>query len=120
MSVTKTRQWLGRYGEDRACEYLVGNGYEILDRNWRFSEGELDIVCAFQQTLVFVEVKTRTSLAFGSPFEAVTGQKLARIRRLAANWCSQKQVSNSQVRFDAIGVLVHAGKVKIEHLKQVL
>lgn len=118
--MTKSRQWLGRYGEDRACEYLVGNGYEILDRNWRYSEGELDIVCTFQRTLVFVEVKTRTSLAFGSPFEAVTTQKLAKIRRLAANWCAQRQVSNSQVRFDAIGVLVHGGRVTIEHLKQVI
>ena len=118
--MTKSRQWLGRYGEDRACEYLVGNGYEILDRNWRYSEGELDIVCTFQRTLVFVEVKTRTSLAFGSAFEAVTTQKLAKIRRLAANWCAQRRVSNSQVRFDAIGVLVHGGRVTIEHLKQVI
>jgi len=118
--VTIPRQWLGRYGEDRACEYLVGHGYQILDRNWRFTDGELDIVCAKEKTLVFVEVKTRTSLAVGSPLEAITPAKLARIRRLAASWCSQKQVANTQVRFDAIGVLVHSGKVTIEHLKQVV
>lgn len=115
-----TRQWLGRYGEDRACEYLVSQGYEILDRNWRYSEGELDIVCSLKQTLVFIEVKTRTSLAAGSPLEAITATKLARIRRLAATWCTQKQIPNSQVRFDAIGVLVRGGRVTIEHLKQVL
>jgi len=118
--VTKSRQWLGKFGEDRACEYLVSSGYQILDRNWRYSEGELDIVCLLHKTLVFVEVKTRTSLAAGSPLEAITAQKLARIRRLAANWCSQKQVANTQVRFDAIGVLVHGGRVTIEHLKQVV
>jgi putative endonuclease len=118
--VTDSRQWLGRYGEDRACEYLVGQGYSILDRNWRYSQGELDIVCSLANTIVFVEVKTRTSLAMGSPFEAVNSLKLAKLRRHAANWCSQRQVSNSQVRFDAIGVLVSGGRVSIEHLKQVL
>ena len=118
--MTDARQWLGRYGEDRACEYLVGQGYQILDRNWRYREGELDIVCVLRGTLVFVEVKTRTSLATGSPFDAITKTKLARLRRLAASWCANRQVSNSQVRFDAIGVLVHGGRVTIEHLKQVL
>lgn len=118
--MTDARAWLGRYGEDRACEYLVGQGYQILDRNWRFREGELDIVCAQRDTLVFVEVKTRTSLALGSPLEAITRAKLLRLRRLAASWCSARQVANAQVRFDAIAVLVHAGKVTVEHLKQVL
>ena len=118
--MTDARQWLGRYGEDRACEYLVGQGYQILDRNWRFREGELDIVCTHRGTLVFVEVKTRTSLATGGPFESITKTKLARIRRLAASWCANRQVAKSQVRFDAIGVLVRGGRVTIEHLKQVL
>jgi len=119
LGVTQSRKWLGRYGEDRACEYLIGQGYEILDRNWRNAEGELDIVGAQSKTLVFVEVKTRTSFAVGSPLEAITRQKLARIRRLAASWCAQRQVSNTQVRFDAIAVIVNAGRVSIEHLKQV-
>ncbi|MFM7030765.1 MAG: YraN family protein [Micrococcales bacterium] len=118
--MTISRQWLGRYGEDRACEYLVGQGYQILDRNWRLVDGELDIVCSKDKTLVFVEVKTRTSLAAGSPLEAITRVKLAKLRRLAAGWCSQRQVSNTQVRFDAIGVLVNGGRVTIEHLRQVL
>lgn len=118
--MSNARQWLGRYGEDRACEYLVGQGYQILDRNWRYREGELDIVCIQRGTLVFVEVKTRTSFAAGSPFDAITHSKLARLRRLAATWCANRQIANSQVRFDAIGVLVHAGQVTIEHLKQVL
>jgi putative endonuclease len=118
--VTKARKWLGQYGEDRACEYLIGQGYQILDRNWRNQEGELDIVGCLAKTLVFIEVKTRTSGYSGSPFEAITKQKLARLRRLAASWCSQRQVANSQVRFDAIAVLVHGGRVTIEHLKQVI
>jgi len=118
--VTKSRQWLGRYGEDRAAEYLVGQGYQILDRNWRNTEGELDIVGIKAATLVFIEVKTRTSNFSGSPLEAITKAKLTKLRRLAASWCAQRQVANSQVRFDAIAVLVHHGTVSVEHLKQVI
>lgn len=98
----------------------MGQGYQILDRNWRYTDGELDIVCCQRETLIFVEVKTRTSLVTGSPLEAITRHKLARLRRLAAQWCAQRQVANSQVRFDAIAVLVRGGMVTIEHLKQVL
>lgn len=112
-------KWLGRYGEDRACEYLAKNGYQILDRNAYTQAGELDIVASQGKTLVFVEVKTRSSTAAGHPFSAITPSKMARIRRLAAAWCRVKQVSNVQVRFDAIGVLVVAGRVSIEHLQQV-
>ena len=118
--MSDANRWLGKYGEDRACEYLVGQGYQILERNWRCTEGELDIIGTQASTLVFVEVKTRTSLALGSPLEAVTKHKLAKIRRLAASWCSQRKVPNSQVRFDAIAVLVQRGRVSIEHRTQVI
>lgn len=111
--------WLGRYGEDRACEYLNRLGYQILQRNARSKAGEIDIVATDQGTLVFVEVKTRTSTSAGHPFQAITTGKLARIRRVAAEWCSTHKVPNSQVRFDAIGVLVSGGRVSVEHLKQV-
>ncbi|MFM5905621.1 MAG: YraN family protein [Micrococcales bacterium] len=113
------KKWLGRYGEERACDYLAKSGYQILDRNSQTRAGELDIVASTGKTLVFVEVKTRTSDNAGSPLSAVTPSKLARIRRLAAAWCAGHQVSNVQVRFDAIGVLVRGGRVTIEHLKQV-
>lgn len=111
--------WLGRYGEDRACEYLTRNGYQILQRNARSKSGEIDIIATDQGALVFVEVKTRTSTSAGHPFQAITVDKLARIRRLAAEWCSAHRVPNTQVRFDAIGVIVTGGRVSVEHLKQV-
>ena len=117
--MSSNRIWLGRYGEDRACEYLENAGYTVIDRNARCRDGELDIVATIGSTLVFVEVKTRTSNFAGSPLEAITSLKLARIRRLAAQWCNNRQVPNTQVRFDAIAVLVRAGRVAIEHVKQV-
>lgn len=114
-----TNQWLGRYGEDRACEYLERLGYQLLERNFRCREGELDIVAQEGKVIVFVEVKTRSSNSAGHPFEAITNSKQARIRRLAAEWCQRYQVSQVQVRIDAIAVMLRGGRVAIEHLKQV-
>ncbi|MEN9715941.1 MAG: hypothetical protein RJA35_1408 [Actinomycetota bacterium] len=118
--MTKATKLIGKYGEDRACEYLLTQGYQILDRNFQTTDGELDIVGMIGGSLVFIEVKTRTSYSAGSPLEAITHQKLSRQRKLAAIWCSKRHVSNVQVRFDAIGVLVIRGRVTIEHLKQVI
>lgn len=113
------KQHLGRYGEDRAASYLQERGYEIIDRNWRSQVGEIDIVAKDKDRLVFVEVKTRSGSGFGHPFEAITANKVARMRRLVADWCIVKQVSSVKVRLDAIAVMVTAGRVHIEHLKEV-
>ena len=112
-------QDLGRYGEDRAAIYLQERGYEIVDRNWHSQTGEIDLVAKDNDRLVFVEVKTRSGSGFGHPFEAITPSKVARMRRLVADWCVAKQVSGLKVRLDAIAVLVTGGRVHIEHLKEV-
>jgi putative endonuclease len=112
-------QWLGRYGEDQALEYLRGLGYEILERNWRGKQGEIDLVAKDRGRFVFVEVKTRSGTRFGHPFESITGEKLARMRRVALEWCETNQIPKVKIRLDAISVLVHAGRVSVEHLKQV-
>jgi putative endonuclease len=113
------RQDLGRYGEDRAAVYLSDRGYQIIERNWRTQAGEIDLVAQYKEWLVFVEVKTRNGAGFGHPFEAITPSKVARMRRLAADWCLAKQVSGLRVRLDAIAVLISGGQVHIEHLKEV-
>lgn len=77
-------QELGRYGEDVAVRHLHDQGLVILERNWRCRAGEIDIVARHGDVLVFCEVKTRRSDRFGSPVEAVTPRKLARMRVLAA------------------------------------
>lgn len=112
-------QILGKYGEDLAAQYLVDRGYEIVARNWRCSIGEIDLVALHQGRYVFVEVKTRNGTAFGHPFEAITANKVLRMRRLVAQWCQQNEKAGARVRLDAIAVLVRGGKVAVEHLKQV-
>jgi len=117
-------QLLGKYGEDRAADYFLNLGYEVIDRNWRCAEGEIDLITFKTGRFVFTEVKTRSGRGYGHPFEAITAQKVQRMRRLVALWCEQREktgesVLGKKVRLDAISVLVTNGKVAIEHLKQV-
>ncbi|MFM6940057.1 MAG: YraN family protein [Rhodoluna sp.] len=114
------RQNLGRYGEQRAAIYLEDRGYQIIERNWRTSSGEIDLIASKAGLLVFIEVKTRNGSGYGHPFESITPEKVARMRRLAAEWCAAKEVRSLKVRLDAVSILISAGRVSIEHLKQVL
>ena len=108
---------LGRRGEQLAVEYLERAGLLILDRNYRCSEGELDIVAADQRVLVACEVKTRSGLGYGTPVEAVTTRKLRRLRRLATNWVRCHGLIFEELRVDIIGVLVlPSGEFQIEHV----
>jgi putative endonuclease len=83
------RRRLGARGERRAADWYVGAGYEVVARNWRCRDGEIDLVVARPGELVFCEVKTRSSHRFGSPAEAVTQAKQARLRRLAARFLAE-------------------------------
>jgi len=115
-----TKDVLGRRGEAIAADFLVSRGIAIVDRNWRCSQGEIDLVARDGEELVFVEVKTRSSVAFGHPLEAVTATKLARLRRLAAAWCAEHPGDTRVIRIDAIGVIVPAdGEIEIDHLERV-
>lgn len=103
--MTRARQVLGAAGEDLSAAWYEARGYRVVARNWRCSGGELDLVLRRGATVVFCEVKTRTSLAFGSPLEAVTPLKQRRIRRLAAAWLHESPGHATDVRFDVAGVL---------------
>lgn len=113
-------QTVGARGEQFAAEHLEALGIEVLERNWRCRAGELDIVARDGEQVVCVEVKTRTSLSFGHPFEAVTPQKLARLRRLVTLWCQGVDASPRSIRIDVISVLDRgeSGPL-IEHLRGV-
>ncbi|MCC5950863.1 MAG: YraN family protein [Acidimicrobiia bacterium] len=103
--MTSARQALGAAGEALVAKDYESRGYEVVARNWRCREGELDLVLRRNRTIVFCEVKTRSSDAFGSPAEAVTHTKRARIRRLAALWLENSDVVAREIRFDVAAVL---------------
>jgi len=117
----RAKDAVGRYGEDVAASYLVRSGWQILDRNWRSRAGELDIVALQGTELVVVEVKTRTGDGYGHPAEAVTPVKLARLRRLAAQWLAEHDQRPASVRVDVIAVrTTRRGAARVEHLQGVL
>lgn len=111
---------VGAYGERVAAAHLVEAGMVVLERNWRCPHGEIDIVARDGDVLVFVEVKTRTSEAFGSPLEGVTPRKAARLRRLAAAWLHERRLRVPEVRIDIVGVLrPPRGPAQVEHVRGV-
>jgi putative endonuclease len=112
------RNALGQWGEDLAVQHLVSQGFEVLDRNWRCREGELDIVARDGAVLVFVEVKTRSGLLYGEPAEAVTSAKARRVRRLSARWLVERRPEGYwELRFDVVSVLRTAGLPEVHHLR---
>jgi putative endonuclease len=111
------RQALGAYGETLAARHLSERGLVVLERNWRCAEGEIDLVLRDGDTLVVCEVKTRSSLDFGSPHEAVTPAKLARLRRLAGCWQAARGMPARDVRIDLVAVLrPRRGACVVEHV----
>lgn len=111
-------QALGAYGEDVAERHLLERGMAVLERNWRCDEGEIDIVARDGDTLVVVEVKTRTSLSSGTPHEAITDEKLARLKRLGQRWVEARGIRPDGVRIDLVAVLrPRRGKALVDHVQ---
>lgn len=98
------RKALGDYGERLAAAYLVEQGLVVLDRNWRCRSGEIDIVAADGDTVVVCEVKTRSSHRFGTPMEAITARKAARLHRLGWLWIKHNSVRCKRLRVDVVAV----------------
>ena len=106
----RTKVIRGKQGENLAAEYLEKKGYTIIEKNWRYSRlGEIDIIARDGSTLVFIEVKTRTSQAFGHPIEAITPQKLHTLQKLAEIYRGKNATGEyDRVRLDVIGILTGA------------
>ncbi len=106
------RRMLGAQGEAIAVDWYRAHGYEVLARNWRRREGEIDLIVRNGSAYVFVEVKTRSTDAFGVPAEAVTREKQVRLRHLAARWLREDAPGPArEVRFDVVSIL--GGKIEV-------
>ena len=104
------------------ADFVRAQGTTVVDRNWRINEGEIDIVGRLADgTIAFIEVKTRTSTAFGHPLEAINSQKAHRLQRLALAWLATHQSLGHPYRIDCAGVLLDAkGKFTIEYRENIL
>lgn len=112
------KQALGAYGEELAARHLVEQGMVLLERNWRCEAGEIDLVLRDGDVLVVCEVKTRSSLRYGTPHEAVTDIKVARLRRLASHWIAARGVAVRDIRIDLVGIVrPRRGSSLIDHVR---
>ena len=114
----RRRQGLARWGEEAAQAFLKQQGYAILYTRYRCPAGEIDLVCRHGRTLVFVEVKTRSTHSAGLPEEAVTPAKAQRLRRAARCFLQEHRLGEVPVRFDVVAVevgVVRGGPPAIRH-----
>lgn len=100
------RRQLGQWGEDVAAKQLASEGYAILERNWRCSIGEIDIVARDGEVLVFAEVKTRQSKSFGTPEESITPRKGQRLIDLGVQYCFAHELEDVEWRIDIVAIEV--------------
>lgn len=102
--MTFERKALGRAGEAAAAHYLMQKGYKVIFRNYRTRLGEVDLICEWNSFIVFVEVRSKQSLRFGTGAESVIRRKQNRIRQAAMLFLSQRGWQDRQIRFDVIDV----------------
>ena len=107
---------LGKLGEQLATEYLVRNGYSILERNFVYDRAEIDIIANHENTIIVVEVKTRNSLAFGDPQEFISKKKIKSLMKATNEYLISNAIE-MEVRFDIIAVLKNKKIEQIEHFK---
>lgn len=107
---------LGKQGEQLAVDYLVKEGYKIVERNWRFQRAEIDIIASKQEKIISVEVKTRSSKDFGNPQDFVNSKKIKSMV-LAMNQYVLMRNLDVEVRFDIIAITKNRTSFDIEHLK---
>ncbi len=107
----------GRQGENIARDYLEKLGYKIIEQNWHYSKNaEIDIIAVDNNTLVFVEVKTRTNLNYGHPFEAITQNKINKIYTAISGYFNNCEKRYKSFRLDGIAI-IGLNNPKIEHIK---
>jgi putative endonuclease len=111
------RQQFGKKSEDIAAKYLKKNGYKILEQNYRTKLGEIDIIAKDKDTLVFIEVKARRSIQFGSPKWAVTPKKQRRISMVALYYLKTAKLSHTRARFDVVSISSINDRSGIEIIK---
>ena len=111
------RKQRGAEGEALAARFLEQQGMRVLQRNYRYERGEIDIIVEDGEELVFVEVKARRTKSFGEPEDSVTPQKQDQIRSVAEGYLLEHGIQNTACRFDVVAIFFHHGKAEINHLR---
>ena len=111
---------IGKIGEEIATEYLIENGYKILERNFNCKQGEIDIIAKDKDEVVFIEVKTRTNKKYGEPVEAVTFIKKRHLIKAIEYYLYIKKLEDEYIRIDVIEIYKKENKFLLHHIKQAI
>jgi putative endonuclease len=111
-----TKDELGKWGEEYAATHLQKNGFKLIERNYKFQKGELDIIAENKGELVVIEVKTRETAEIGEPWRAVTKSKQKQIIKVADNYVQSKQI-DLDVRFDIVSIVHNSFRTELEHIE---
>ena len=114
------RHQLGKEGEDEATKYIEKQGYQIIQRNFRCKQGEIDIIAKDNVEYVFIEVKTRQNKNYGMPCEAVNEKKQKHIWNAAKYYLHIHKLENKYIRFDVIEVYKRKNKVYVHQIKKII
>ena len=119
--MSTAKQELGKRGERIAEEWLVNNGWHVVERRFRSGHRDIDLVMERQNAegrlVAFVEVKTRLSAAYGGPLGAVHWKKQREMARAARDWMSRERTAGDNFRFDVVGILFGAGSPEVIHIE---
>ena len=116
--MTQSTKKTGNKGEDLAASILVKKGYQIVERNYRYGKGEIDLIAKDGDVLVFIEVKARKNLEYGPPELAVTKGKQRQIRKIAEAYLYEKEITDMDCRMDVIAVQFYQNqKPRINHIE---
>lgn len=115
--MTKATKRTGNSGEELAANFLSKSGYKIIERNYRWARGEIDIIAEKESMLIFIEVKTARSKKFGAPETWVTQRKQQQIGMVASHYLQEKEIVDMDCRFDVIAVSAIGKEWEIKHIE---
>lgn len=118
--MTEQRKKLGKWGEEKAKEFLAKKGYKPIAQNWRNRYGEIDLIMKDKETIVFVEVRTKSSNLFGRGDESITNKKQQQLIKMAKSFLSANNYGDYSIRFDLISIDKVDQNYHITHLENVL
>jgi putative endonuclease len=117
LGLAMQKKELGKKGEDLALRFLKKRGYRIIEQNYVCKMGEMDLIAKEKDTLAFIEVKTRTSTAFGPPQLAVNSSKQRQLSKVALYFLKEKKLEDVKARFDVVAIILDQNGEEIELIK---
>lgn len=112
---------LGKKGEEIASKYLIKSGYKVIEKNYRTKYGEIDLICEKEDSIIFIEVRTKTNLDYILPEESITSKKIEHLKKSSLEYLSNSNRKYKNIKFEFIGILfLNKENYKLNHIKDII